>query len=186
MRRLLILLVFAWVAVGAQPAGAVVLKTNWVEKQSLTTGKGSIKLIVRWIEVRGGTWRASVGMTNKSSVKLALYAREMRSGGSSGNDPYSFYAGPGMWWQTYEPGTSWWPDSGTSITHCAKADGVAPKYPSSLAPGKSWYGIFSGSTAKVPKDRLLRIGFGYVIPNDGRGATVVLSTTHQFRLPPTR
>ena len=39
---------------------------------------------------------------------------------------------------------------------------LRPAYPSRLGAGKSWFGTFTGSLTKVPKDRLLRIGFGKV------------------------
>lgn len=36
--------------------------------------------------------------------------------------------------------------------------------------------------AKLPRDRLLRVGFGFLIRTDGQYNTE-LSTTHQFKLP---
>ena len=106
--------------------------------------------------------------------------------------PFTYWAGPGVWWSQYVRGGSWWPGSGTILTHSARAT-VRPQYPSRLGPGKSWFGTFSGSLAKVPKDRLLRIGFGtLVLPSNVRLNTgylpreVALSTTHQFRLPKRR
>ncbi len=69
---------------------------------------------------------------------------------------------------------------------------MRPAYPSTLAPRKSWFGTFSGLTRKLPRDRLLRIGFGildYATPSafdlEGRPLRreIVLSTTHQLKLP---
>jgi hypothetical protein len=78
------------------------------------------------------------------------------------------------------------------VTHSEKATKIAPSLPNALAAGKSWFGTFAGTTAKLPKDRLLRIGFGTIeygptvsLDPQGRpiGRELVLSTTHQFKLP---
>jgi hypothetical protein len=68
---------------------------------------------------------------------------------------------------------------------------VHPAYPSSLGAGKSWFGTFTGPTAKVDRQRLLRIGFGVIVePAQGHNLDgtpifndLPISTTHQFRLP---
>jgi hypothetical protein len=101
-----------------------------------------------------------------------------------------YWAGPGLWWATRIPGASWWPGGSVSVTHSAKAD-VAPAYVSSLAPKKSWFGIFKGTTERLPKDRLLSVGFGIlqfgVVAVDPQGKPIrhemPISTNHQFRLP---
>lgn len=59
---------------------------------------------------------------------------------------------------------------------------VWPSLPHTLGAGKSWFATIEGPTAKLPRDRLLRIGFGYLVRTDGQYNTE-LSTTHQFKLP---
>ena len=170
----------------APVAPAVVIKTNWNELQTYGNGTRSVRLYVRQIEVRAGTWKAWVGVTNRSTQKIGLVAREERQL----NGPYSYWAGPGLWWAARVPGGSWWPDASATITRSVKAE-IRPAYVTSLAPKKSWFGTFSGTTARLPKDRLLRVGFGLIqIPGtsvDLQGNPlkheVPLSTTHQFRLP---
>jgi hypothetical protein len=181
-------LVVVVVSAGAMSpaASAVVLKTNWNELQTFSNGKGGVRLYVRKIEIRSRTWKAWVGLTNRSAKKISLVAREERQA----NGPFSFWAGPGLWWAKRVPGGSWWPDASTLITRSTKAV-VKPAYTTSLAPRKSWFGTFSGTTDKVPKDRLLRVGFG-ILQLESTGFDlqgnpvrheVPLSTTHQFRLP---
>lgn len=167
-------------------ASAVVLKTNWNELQMFADGTGGVRVYVRKIEIRGRTWKAWVGLTNRSAKKITLLSREE----GQGNSPYAFWAGPGLWWAKRLPGGSWWPGASVSVTRSAKAL-VKPAYVSSLAPRKSWFGTFSGTTDRVPKDRLLRVGFGIVqfgvVAVDPQGRPIhhdlPLSTTHQFRLP---
>jgi hypothetical protein len=178
--------VAALAASAAPEASAVVLKTNWNELQAFADGTGGVRLYVRKIEIRGGTWKAWVGMTNRSAKRITLLAREEGQAGS----PYAFWAGPGLWWAKRVPGGSWWPGASVSVTRSAKAD-VKPAYVSSLAPKKSWFGTFSGTTGRLPKDRLIRVGFGIVqfgvVAVDPQGRPIhhelPLSTTHQFRLP---
>jgi hypothetical protein len=167
-------------------ASAVVLKTNWNELQMFADGTGGVRVYVRKIQIGGGTWKAWVGLTNRSTKRITLLAREQRQG----NTPFTFWAGPGLWWASRVPGGSWWPDASASVTRSTKA-AVAPGYVSSLAPRKSWFGTFRGTTQRVPKNRLLRVGFGMlqfgVVAVDPQGKPIhhemPLSTTHQFRLP---
>jgi hypothetical protein len=177
----------ASIAAGSIPPGAsaIVLKTNWNELQLFADGTGGVRVYVRKIELRGRAWKAWVGLTNRSTKRITLLAREERQG----NLPYAFWAGPGLWWAKRVPGGSWWPGASVSVTHSTKA-AVAPPYVSSLAPRKSWFGTFRGTTDRVPKDRLLSVGFGMVqfgvVAVDPQGRPIhhemPLSTTHQFRL----
>ena len=188
MSRLIrVVAVVALLAGGVVPtASAVVLKTNWNELQTFADGTGGVRIYVRKIELRGHGWKAWVGLTNRSAKRITLLAREERQG----NTPYMYWAGPGLWWATRVPGASWWPGGSLSVTHSTKAT-VAPAYVSSLAPKKSWFGTFSGTTERLPKDRLISVGFGIlqfgVLYVDQQGNTIrhemPISTNHQFRLP---
>jgi hypothetical protein len=170
----------------ASGAGAAVIPSNWSERVEYSSGAGFMRLYVRKLEVTKSGWKASVGLRNSSKIPVQVTSTLQRPSTSL---PFTYWAGPGVWWSQYVRGGSWWPGSGTILTHSARAT-VRPQYPSRLGPGKSWFGTFSGSLAKVPKDRLLRIGFGtLVLPSNVRLKTgylpreVALSTTHQFRLP---
>jgi hypothetical protein len=190
VKRMLIAAVVAGAALaGAANADAAVIKTNWSERLDYANGKGFLRIYVRTIQVTHSSWKASVGFRNSSTVAVQLSARLERP---NPNVPFTYWAGPGIWWSSYVSGGTWWPGAGSVLTHSARATLVRPAYPTRLAPGKSWFGTFSGSTAKVPRDRLLRIGFGtldYVQPGvvDPQGRPirreVVVSTTHQFKLP---
>lgn len=59
---------------------------------------------------------------------------------------------------------------------------VRPPLPHALGAGKAWFATIEGPTAKLQRDRLLRIGFGFLTGPDGQYNTK-LSTTHQFKLP---
>jgi len=165
----------------APAADAAVLKTNWNELQTFSDTSGGVRVYVRKIAITPGTWKAWVGITNASAKRVTIAAHVSQGANDGGTDPFVFYAGPGIWWQTYKSGTSWWPGSGTSVTHAARADRIAPAVPSALAARRSWFGTFTGSTAKLPKGRLLRIGFGIFRPTGG--SELLVSTTHQFKLP---
>jgi hypothetical protein len=188
MRKWIAVLAAAAFAAGSAvpAASAVVIKTNWNELQAFADGTGGVRIYVRKIEFRGATWKAWVGLTNRSSKRITLLSREERQG----NTPYMYWAGPGLWWATRIPGASWWPGGSVSVTHSAKA-AVAPTYVSSLAPKKSWFGTFKGTTERLPKDRLLSVGFGIlqfgVVAVDPQGKPIrhemPISTNHQFRLP---
>ena len=90
--------------------------------------------------------------------------------------PVTYVAAPGIWWDSYE--------SGTTFTHVARATSIRPRYPGTLAPRKSWFGVFTGTTTRLPKGRLLRVGYGVacfcpeLIDHIG-----LLSTNYQFKLP---
>jgi hypothetical protein len=174
----------------ATGAGAAVIPTNWTERVEYSNGQGFMRLYVRRIEVTKSGWKAAVGLRNSSKIAVPIKSTLERPSTSL---PFTYWAGPGVWWSQYVRGGSWWPGSGTVLTHSARATAVRPAYPTRLAPGKSWFGTFSGSLSKVPKDRLLRIGFGkIVLPANVRVGTgllpreVSLSTTHQFKLPKLR
>ena len=187
MRWLVLAAAAAATLATATTAGAAVIPTGWSERVTWSNGEGFIRLYVRRIEVTKSTWKAAVGLRNSSKTAVQLVARPERPNGKL---PFSYRSGPGIWWSQYVEGGTWWPGAGTVLTRVARAASVRPTYPTRLAPGKSWFGTFSGSLAKVPRDRLLRIGFGTVVlPGNVRVGTgflprtVSLSTTHQFRLP---
>jgi hypothetical protein len=85
--------------------------------------------------------------------------------------------GPGIWFQgPIAPGAT------ISAPRHIDATSVRPPLPHTLGAGKAWFATIAGPTAKLPRDRLLRIGFGFLIRPDGQYNTE-LSTTHQFKLP---
>ena len=203
-RRTVVLLAFAAVAsvlmfvtrdnslaASATAADATKVPTSWQERVGYANGKGFLRIYVRRLEVTGSRWTARVGMTNNSSMTVRLVTRQDKP---NPDTPFTYWAGPGIWWSSYVKGGTWWPGAGTVLTHSVRAT-VTPRYPTSLAPRKSWFGTFSGPTAKLPRDRLLRIGFGILDLGragyngiDGRPLRreVVVSTVKQFRLPPRR
>jgi len=178
----------------AQAASTTLIKTKWSERVDFTYanggGSGFLRLYVRSIEVTRTRWKAAVGVTNSSAIAVRFANGVDRPDATL---PFTYYAGPGIWWSQYVSGGAGVPGSGSVITHSKPATLVRPGFPSRLTARKSWFGTFSGSLAKVPKDRLLRIGFGlFLDPGNfectgmGTGCTnrkVPLSTTHQFRLP---
>jgi hypothetical protein len=192
MKRLLVLAAagIALACAGATDADAATIKAGWTERVDYASGRGFLRLYVRKIEVTRSTWKAWVGLTNSAPVTVRLSARLERP---VADEPFTYWAGPGIWWSSYLRSSSWWPGAGTVLTHSSRAAAVRPAYPTSLGPRKSWFGTFSGATPKLPRDRLLRIGFGtleYVEPGptvdqNGRPLRreIVLSTTHQFTLP---
>jgi len=189
MKRLLAALAAAGIALtGAAGADATVIEAHWSERLDYANRDGFVRLYVSKIQITRTAWKAWVGLTNNSKMVVGLSARLDRPAPAL---PFVYWAGPGVWWSTYESQTNGFEGTGTALTHSARAQ-VKPAYPMSLGPHKSWFGTFRGATAKVPKDRLLRIGFGTldypqrgVFDLQGRPLRreVVLSTTHQFRLP---
>jgi hypothetical protein len=191
MKRFLLLVALAALAApGAATAKPVVLKTNWNEDFAFTIGQrhGTLRLHVRRLEFSGTTWTAYVGLTNTSSAPLSIATQLEKS---HWNQPFVYWAGPGIWWSTIDHSQSWYPGGGTVLTNVAKAASIKPAYPKTLGAGKSWFGAFSGPVAKVDKERLLRIGFGVIVQPpvgrypDGRPLyeNLPVSTTHQFKLP---
>jgi hypothetical protein len=172
---------------GAANAGGAVIKTNWSERVDYANGEGFMRLYVRRLEVTRSTWKAAVGLRNSSKIPVQLVSELERP---NPNLPFTYWAGPGIWWSSYVSGATWWPGAGSVLTHSVRSAPTRPAYPNRLAAGKSWFGTFSGPVAKLPKDRLLRIGFGKILlPGNVREGTafpprtVSLSTTHQFKLP---
>lgn len=182
------------VAGSAGSAKPTVLKTNWSERVDFRYANGRrsgfLRLYVRRIELTRTMWKAAVGITNASTIAVAFTTGLDRP---DPNLPYTYTATPGIWWSQYVSGGTFVPGAGTVLTHSKPATLVRPAYPRRLGARKSWFGTFSGSLAKVPKDRLLRIGYGlFLDPGTfectgmGTGCTnrrVALSTTHQFKLP---
>ena len=174
---------------GAARADGAVIKTNWSERLDYANMPGFVRLYVRKLVVTRASWKAWVGVTNNSQMTVHLTARLERPNPGA---PFAYWAGPGIWWSTYLAGSAWWPGAGTVLTHSIRGT-ASPRYPTTLRPRKSWFGTFSGQTAKLPRDRLLRVGFGIldypqpgpVVDINGRPfrREVVLSTTHQFKLP---
>jgi len=190
MRKVVAAIAAAGIALAcATTADAAVIKTNWSERLDYASGKGFVRLYVRKLEVTRSSWKAWVGLTNNSTIGVRMSARVEKP---VPTQPFTYWAGPGIWWSTYQKRTGWYGGSGTVLTHAVRA-AVSPRYPTALAPHKSWFGTFSGPTAKLPRDRLLRVGFGIldylepgnVVDTAGRPLRreVLLSTTHQFKLP---
>jgi len=189
MKQLLVVVAFAAVALtGATRADATVIKSNWNERVDYTGARGFVRLYVRRIVITPTSWKAWVGLTNNAPRAVGLSARIAKP---IETFALVYWAGPGIWWSSYVKGTSWWPGSGTVVTHSARG-GVSGRYPTKLGARKSWFGTFSGSTSKLPRGRLLRIGFGILdlgpsAATDANGTPLhrelVLSTTHQFKLP---
>jgi hypothetical protein len=193
VKKLVFVLAFAALALpSAALAKPVVLKTNWHERFDFTLNNrhAQLRLHVRRIEFTNGSWKAYVGLTNRSGFPLTMTTGTLKE---RPDQPYTYFAGPGIWWSSFKRGASWYPGGGTVLTNTARASSVRPAYPSSLAAGKSWFGVFTGAVAPVDKQRLLRIGFG-VIPDATAGwdprnggalvrADLPVSTTHQFKLP---
>jgi hypothetical protein len=77
MRKWIAVLAAAAFAAGSAvpAASAVVIKTNWNELQAFADGTGGVRIYVRKIEIRRGTWQAWVGLTNRSSKRITLLAR---------------------------------------------------------------------------------------------------------------
>lgn len=185
MNRLPVILAAAALALaGASTSDATVIETKWTERLEHASGDGFLRVYVRRIELTPSTWTVFVGLTNRSRLAIEIKTGAVRPSSL----PFTYWAGPGIWWSSHVSGGTGWPGAGSVLTHAARATRVRPQYPTGLGPGKSWFGAFSGSLAKVPKDRLLRIGFASLIVP--RGASMAdrvrispLSTTHQFKLP---
>jgi hypothetical protein len=152
-------------------ASAVTLKTNWVERTELSSG-GTYTMYVRKIEVRKARWRAWVGLANKTPRAMQIQYGLIKEGPRT-----TLVHGPGIWFQgPIAPGAT------TVAPRHVDATSVRPALPHALGAGKSWFATIEGPTAKLPRDRLLRVGFGFLVRPDGQYNTE-LSTTHQFKLP---
>lgn len=155
----------------AASASAVTLKTNWVERTELTGG-GTYTMYVRKIEITKARWRAWVGLANRTPRSMQIQYGLVKDGPRT-----TLVHGPGIWFQgPIAPGAT------TIAPRHIDATSVRPPLPHTLGAGKSWFATIEGPTAKLPPDRLLRVGFGYLIRTDGQYNTE-LSTTHQFKLP---
>ena len=173
---------------GATAAEANVIETRWSERLDYANRGGFVRIYVNKIQITRTSWKAWAGLTNNSAMTIRLSARLERPAPAL---PFTYWAAPGVWWSTYERQTNGFERTGTVLTHAVRGQ-VKPAYPTSLGPRKSWFGTFAGPSAKLPRDRLLRIGFGIldypqpgVFDLQGRPLRreVPLSTTHQFTLP---
>jgi len=162
-------LVAAALAVGVAPAAAVVIRANWVEKTPASWG-GTYTIYVRQISLTKSTWRARVGIVNKTEETMNILYGLRKEGART-----TLLHGPGIWFKGPAPGST------EIVARHADATSVRPPLPHTLRRGKSWFGTIEGPAAKLPKDRLLRFGFGW-IDHDFAYPTEI-STTHQFRLP---
>ena len=181
----------------AQAATPTVLRTNWSERVDFMyanrTRSSFFRLYVRRIELTRTTWKAAVGITNGSGIALRFATGLDRPNPEL---PFTYWAGPGIWWAQYVAGGNGYPGAGSVLTHAARASAVRPALPARIGAKKSWFGTFSGPLAGVPGDRLLSIGFGlFFDPGTFECAQmgtacvnrkVPISTTHQFRLPKRR
>jgi hypothetical protein len=155
----------------APAAQAVVIRTNWVERTQVSSG-GTYTIYVRRIEVTKTTWRAWVGLVNRTHAPMRIQYGLQREGPRA-----TLVHGPGMWFQgPIAPG------AGVSASRHADATSVRPPLPHTLQTGRSWFATIEGPTGKLPKDRLMRIGLGYLVKPDSQYNTEI-STTHQFKLP---
>jgi hypothetical protein len=149
---------------------AAVIKTNWVERTPISGG-GTYTVYVRELRITRTTWRARVGLANRTGKTMKIQYGLLREGART-----ILRHGPGVWFNgPLAPGSS-----ATGPRH-VDATSVRPALPHTLPQGKSWFGTIEGPTTKLPRDRLLRIGFGW-IEHDFVYPTEI-STTHQFRLP---
>lgn len=173
MRKLVVVAALASsaLAVGVAPGSAVVLKTNWIEKTPASWG-GTYTIYVREIELTKTTWRARVGIVNRTSATMHIEYGLKREGART-----TLVHGPGIWFRGEAT-----PGSTISAARHAAATSVRPPLPHKLRPGQSWFATIRGSSAKLPKDRLLRIGFGFLY-REGQQYSTEISTTHQFRMP---
>ena len=155
---------------GVTAGSAAVIKTNWVERTPISNG-GTYTIYVRELRITRTTWRARVGLANRTGAAMKIQYGLQREGART-----ILRHGPGIWFNgPLAPGST-----ETGPRHI-DATSVRPALPHTLPNGKSWFGTIEGPTAKLPKDRLLRIGFGW-IDHDFAFPTEI-STTHQFRLP---
>jgi len=162
--------VAAALAVGTTSASSAVIKTNWVEKVAVAWG-GSYTIYVREIRITKTTWRARVGIVNRTHDTMDLQYGPTRQGART-----TFQHGPGIWFNGPIPGST------LSGPRHVDAASVKPPLPHKLLRGRSWFATIEGPTAKVAKDRLLRIGFAWIQHGAAQYPTEI-STTHQFRLP---
>ena len=155
---------------GVTGGSAAVIKTNWVERTPISNG-GTYTVYVRELRITRTTWRARVGIANRTGETMKIQYGLRREGART-----ILRHGPGIWFNgQLAPGST-----ATGPRHVA-ATAVRPPLPHTLPNGKSWFGTIEGPTAKLPKGRLLRIGFGW-LDHDFAYPTEI-STTHQFRLP---
>jgi hypothetical protein len=162
-------IVSAALAAAVAPASAVVLKTNWIEKTQ--RGDGSYTIYIRKIEITRTTWKAWVGLANKTGESMQIDYGLVKQGPRT-----VLQHGPGIWFNgPLKPG------SVLSGPRHADATSVRPPLPHLLRAGQSWFAAIQGSALRLPKDRLLRIGFGWL--QHGYAYPTEISTTHQFRVP---
>ena len=163
--------VAASLAVGVAPASSVVIKTKWVEKNVASWG-GTYTIYVREIRITRTTWRARVGIVNRTEETMNIQYGLTRQGART-----TLQHGPGIWFNgPVAPGSA-----ETGPRHVDAAS-VEPPLPHKLGRGQAWFATIQGPTTKLPKDRLLRIGFGWIQHGEVQYPTEI-STTHQFRLP---
>jgi len=178
MKRLLAIAVVALAALTPASAGATVIHTNWVETQQLRAG-ATLRVSVRRIEVTRTTWRARVGVTNLSSKRVRI-----TTGAVPGVGPFVYYAGPALMWPTHVSAGL----GGYALIHSLAARSVQPRLPSSLGPHQSWFATIGGSSAKLPRGRLISVCFGIFAvggePTAPGTSGGVVTTTHSFKLPP--
>jgi len=164
-------LLSATLAVGVAPASGVVIKTNWIEKTQASWG-GTYTIYVREIEITKTSFRARVGLVNKTRAAMHIEYGLVRQGPRT-----TLVHGPGIWYQGPPV-----PGAALAAARHADATSVSPPLPHRLRAGQSWFATIRGSAAKLPKDRLLRIGFGF-LNREGQQYSTEISTTHQFKLP---
>src|SRR5215204_6879324 len=92
MKKLSMLVAFvAALAVGVAPASSVVIKTKWVEKSAASWG-GTYTIYVREIRITRTTWRARVGIVNRTDEPMNIQYGLIRQGART-----TLQHGPGIW-----------------------------------------------------------------------------------------
>src|SRR2546426_2196585 len=126
-------------------ARAVIIKTHWVETGHTWHYPATMRFYVRRIEVTKTSWRAWVGFTNSTTQTLDV--KVGHAGQRMQPDPRTYSDGPGLPWTRVVGATAF---STRPIVVAKEAGIVQPAYPSTIAPHKSWFGVFAGKLKGVP------------------------------------
>src|SRR5436189_5869610 len=94
MKRVGVIATAAGIVLAAAPsASGVVLKTNWAERTELSSG-GTYTIYVRKVEIKRATWRAWVGLVNKTPRPMEIQYGLVKQGPRT-----TLVHGPGIWFQ---------------------------------------------------------------------------------------
>lgn len=122
MRKLGVVTAAAAVALvlGVVPASAVVIKTNWVEKTPVSEG-GTYTMYVRQISITKTTWRARVGLANRTGQTMKIQYGLVKEGART-----ILRHGPGIWFKGPAPGSTY------TVARHVDATTVRPPLPHTL------------------------------------------------------